>query len=99
MTSDSGLAPVDAAEQTAIDTIWNGAEKPAMASTSARWGNLVEAGGLAEIAFLSGCYKKKTVPNSAKVKNSGEFNAAKRTALVLRSSPWGEYSCMIVEME
>jgi 3-oxoacyl-(acyl-carrier-protein) synthase len=99
MTSDSGLAPVDAAEQTAIDTIWNGAEKPAMASTSARWGNLVEAGGLAEIAFLSSCYTKKTVPNSAKVKNGGEFNSTKRTALILRSSPWGEYSCMIVEME
>ena len=99
MTSGSGLAAVDNAEQTAIDSIWSGASKPAMASTSARWGNLVEAGGLAEIAFLSSCYSKKTVPSSAKVKNSGEFNPGKRNALVLRSSPWGEYSCMIVEME
>ena len=99
MTSGSGLAAVDTAEQTAIDSIWNGAGKPAMASTSARWGNLVEAGGLAEIAFLSSCYAKKTVPGCAKSKNSGEFNPGKRTALVLRSSPWGEYSCMILEME
>jgi 3-oxoacyl-(acyl-carrier-protein) synthase len=99
MTTNSGLAAVDTAEQIAIDTIWSGAEKPAMASTSARWGNLVEAGGLAEIAFLSSCYTKNTVPSSAKVKNGGEFNAGKRKALVLRSSPWGEYSCMIVEME
>jgi hypothetical protein len=60
---------------------------------------MMEAGGLAEIAFLSSCYTKKTVPSTSKAKTGGEFNPGKRTALVLRSSSWGEYSCMIVEME
>lgn len=99
MTSGSGLTSVDTAEQNAIDSIWNGASKPAIASTASRWGNLMEAGGLAEIAFLSSCYSKKTVPSSSKVKSGGEFNSGKRNALLLRSSSWGEYSCMIVEME
>ncbi len=99
MTSGSGLPSVDNAEQTAIDSIWSGTNKPAVASTATRWGNMMEAGGLAEIAFLSSCYAKKAVPSTSKAKTGGEFNAGKRTAVVLRSSSWGEYSCMIVEME
>ena len=99
MTSGSGLASVDMAEQNAIDSIWSGTGKPAIASTASRWGNLMEAGGLAEIAFLANCYNKKNIPSSAKIKSGGEFNSGKRNALVLRSSSWGEYSCMIVEME
>lgn len=99
MTSGSGLASVDNAEQKAIDTVWSGNQKPAIASTASRWGNMMEAGGIAELALLASCYAKKAVPESAKFKNSGEFNPGKRTALVIRSSSWGEYSCMIVEME
>lgn len=99
MTSGSGLASVDNAEQTAIDAIWTGTSKPAVASTASRWGNMMEAGGLAEIAFLANCFTKKAVPSTSKVKTGGDFNPGKRTALVLRSSTWGEYSCMIIEME
>jgi 3-oxoacyl-(acyl-carrier-protein) synthase len=99
MTSHNGLESVDAAEKMAIEALWSSKETPVVASTSSRWGNLLEAGGLGEIAFIAHCYDTKRVPDSAVVRPCGEFNNLKRRALILRSSPWGEYSCMIIEME
>jgi len=98
MTSASGLKSADQAEQTAVNTVWSSAEKPVVAATATRWGNLMEAGGIAEIGFLSDCYAKKSVPESSIVGTTGKFNPEKRTAMIVRTSPWGEYSCMIVEM-
>jgi len=99
MTSHSGVASVDAAEKMAIAAFWSSTEMPVIASTSTRWGNLLEAGGLGEVAFISHCYDTKKIPDSAVVRPGGVFNEHKRRALILRSSPWGEYSCMIIEME
>ena len=102
MTTGSGVAAVDSAEQKAIAAIWSGATKPLVASTATRWGNLMEAGGVAEIGFLHTCYANKSVPESAmSEKNAAsaqKLNIEHRKAAILRATPWGEYTCLIVEM-
>jgi 3-oxoacyl-(acyl-carrier-protein) synthase len=102
MTTGSGVAAVDAAEQKAIAAIWSGATKPMVASTATRWGNLMEAGGVAEIGFLQTCYANKSVPESAMSEKSAvsaqNLNTERRKAAILRATPWGEYTCLIVEM-
>jgi hypothetical protein len=62
---------------------------------------MMEAGGLAEIGFLQNSFTSEKVPASAILGSSANsaLPSAKRHAVVLRSSPSGEYTCMIVRME
>jgi 3-oxoacyl-(acyl-carrier-protein) synthase len=101
MMTGSGINSVDQAEQTAVNALWSQDEKPIMATTATRWGHMMEAGGLAEIGFLQNSFTSEKVPASAILGSSANsaLPSAKRHAVVLRSSPSGEYTCMIVRME
>ena len=102
MTTGSGIACVEDAESVSINQIWNAAYKPVIASTATRWGNLMEAGGVADIGFLHTCYAHKSIPESTAVGDLGRlssFDATRGHALILRSTPWGEYSCVIIKLE
>jgi 3-oxoacyl-[acyl-carrier-protein] synthase II len=102
MTTGSGITCVENAESVSISQIWNASYEPVIASTATRWGNLMEAGGVADIGFLHTCYANKSIPESTAVGDLGRFatfDASRGHALVLRSTPWGEYSCVILKME
>ena len=105
MSGASGVQAVDQVELRALRQILDGgADSPALVVTSRVLGNLLEAGGIIELALVSELYKSGRIPESI----SPDFelspfqqtlNSAKPYALVLRSSPWGEYSCVVVKRE
>lgn len=110
MTTGSGIPQVNTIEQKAIHSIWIDNPKPILATTSGRWGNLMEAGGIADIGFLSECYRNRQIPKSALLSETLEMDSIKENfnlsttdkkhfAIILRASPWGEYSCLIIKME
>ena len=105
LSGASGVKAVDQVELRALRQIFNyGAHSPALAVTSRVLGNLLEAGGIIELALVSELYKSDRIPESispdvALAPFQQIVNRAKPYALVLRSSPWGEYSCVVVKRE
>jgi 3-oxoacyl-(acyl-carrier-protein) synthase len=101
MLSGSGIASVDQAEMRAISNTWGHDYRPVLATTSSRWGQLMEAGGTADIGFLQSVFKTKKVPDSAAWGStaSQSIDKNKRYAVIIRSSPFGEYTCLVVRME
>lgn len=105
MLTGSEVPSVTTGEKSAIQKVWNDKTTPILATTATRWGNLMEAGGIAEIGFLKNAYDKGEIPASAVTegwegtKNTKSFNPSNKIALILRASPYGEYSCLIVKME
>ncbi len=105
MVTGSAIPDVTAIEKSAVSKVWKNKKSPVVATTATRWGNLMEAGGLAEIGFLKNAYSKKEIPATAvadewkDTKSAKEFNPSNTVAMILRTSPYGEYSCLIVKME
>jgi 3-oxoacyl-(acyl-carrier-protein) synthase len=105
MVTGSAINDVTATEKAAIEKVWKDKKKPIVATTATRWGNMMEAGGIAEIGFLQKAYAKSEVPSSAVAeewkgyKSTKEFNPSNKVAMILRASPYGEYSCLVVAVE
>ncbi len=103
LLTGSGIANVDNIELKAIDTIFEFSSiKPILTSTAAVWGNLIEAGGIGELGVLKHCYENRTIPDSiliSRKENRRPFNSTRKNAMILRASPWGEYTCLVVRME
>ncbi len=105
MVTGSAINDVTATEKAAIEKVWKEKKKPIVATTATRWGNMMEAGGIAEIGFLQKAYAKSEVPSSAVAeewkgyKSTQEFNPSNKVAMILRASPYGEYSCLVVAVE
>ena len=105
LSGASGVKAVDQVELRALRQIFSdGAHAPALAVTSRVLGNLLEAGGIIELALVSELYKSGRIPESISPDVvlppfQQLLNSAKPYALVLRSSPWGEYSCVVVKRE
>jgi 3-oxoacyl-(acyl-carrier-protein) synthase len=101
MLSGTGIATQDQTELRAVTNIFNKECQPKLATTATRWGNMMEAGGAAEIGFLRSVFQTKSLPESAVIGpgNDTSLDQNKSHALILRSSPSGEYTCMVVRME
>jgi 3-oxoacyl-(acyl-carrier-protein) synthase len=101
MLSGSGIMSVDQTEMRAVHNTWGQDDRPCLATTTARWGQLMEAGGTADIGFLQYVFKSGVVPASALLgpSPSSKIKIGQRHALILRSSPSGEYTCMVIRME
>jgi 3-oxoacyl-(acyl-carrier-protein) synthase len=101
LLTGSGLSEVDAAELKAIDTFFEFSSiKPILACTASVWGNLIEAGGVGELGVLKHCYENESVPEAILLhKNKRSFSASRKNAMILRASPWGEYTCLVIRME
>jgi 3-oxoacyl-[acyl-carrier-protein] synthase II len=105
MTTGQGETAVHESELNAISAIWTAANKPILATTVARWGNLMEAGGVAEVGFLDACYQMKSLPESSIIESGKTsntktkvFDATRAHAMILRTTTCGEYTCLLVKM-
>ncbi len=103
LTTASGNSVCDSAELTALTRVFSG--KIAVGFSTRSWGHLKEAGGVAEIGLVPYLYEKETIPEAM---SSNELSASgfttkidneKPYCMILRVSPWGEYSCIIVRKE
>ena len=105
MTTGQGEMAVHESELNAIAAVWTAANKPILATTVARWGNLMEAGGIGEIGFLDACYQLKSMPKASIIECEKTvatkpkiFDASRTHAIILRTTTWGEYTCLLVKM-
>ena len=109
MTTGAESQFIRHAEACAVTSLWRSSQAPVIATTASRWGNLMEAGGIAEIGFLDACYRSGSVPKVAVVELPIDstadhhppirvFNPKRPHALILRTTPWGEYTCLLVKM-
>lgn len=105
MTTGLGKMAVHESELNAISAVWTEEDRPLLATTVARWGNLMEAGGIAEIGFLDACYQAKSIPEVAIIVggtsgaiDAKKFNPTRNHAMILRTTTWGEYTCLLVKM-
>ena len=108
LTSGSGLAELDRCELQVLSRVFaKERDKPALGFSSRLWGNLVEAGGLGEIGLLEELYKRKRVPDSMAKSMNGDLDTdfgqiidqTKRHAMIVRVSPSGESTCLLVKWE
>jgi 3-oxoacyl-(acyl-carrier-protein) synthase len=101
MLSGSGISSVDQTELRAVTNTWSQDELPCLATTSTRWGQLMEAGGTADIGFLQSMFKSGAIPESALIGQAPAttLKSNRQHAVILRSSPSGEYTCLVVRME
>ena len=107
MMTAAGVVDVDALETSVLQSFFADVpSKPVLASTTAIWGNLMEAGGLAEIGVVAAAYRAGEWPSGmmirsidANQKPMKSIDAKRPIAAILRSSPWGEYSVLLVRCE
>lgn len=107
MPSATGIQSIDAAELGALNDVFgHQQEKPALAGSTRRWGNVMEAGGVGEIAMAFHLWQAVEVPESWRVlptsMNTAGFTTRwsreKSIAIVFRSTPWGEVAAVAVEV-
>ena len=105
MTSGCGTENMVRAEQLFLQRLGSGlgkSELPAQGSLAPLFGNLMEAGGLLEIAFCKQFYERGQIPASlvsGPAPDARILNREKRHAIILRTSIWGEYSCLLIRVE
>jgi 3-oxoacyl-(acyl-carrier-protein) synthase len=105
LTGAMGLKSIDSAELEGISRVFARVQaKPALGECCGFFGNLMEAGGLAELGLLPLLFKNQDLPSvlrSEAAQASGYatvIDTNKKTALVLRNSPWGEASCLVLRI-
>jgi 3-oxoacyl-(acyl-carrier-protein) synthase len=105
MTTGSQISDVDRVEYASIKQVWNSHQRPIVLTTASRWGHLMEAGGIAEIGFLHHIFCTGQIPETARYDHTGDnrslntFNPSRTVGVILRASPYGEYSCLVVKLE
>jgi 3-oxoacyl-(acyl-carrier-protein) synthase len=90
----SGISLLDANEQAAVASVFGGSDVSVVA-TSRVTGNLMEAGGLFELPFFAAAVSRGGFPDSVRI--SGRFDPAEKPfALVLRTSIYGDVTCLLI---
>lgn len=102
----SGHASLDVGELSALSRVFAEARVlPALGYSCGVTGNLMEAGGLIEMGMVSALYQYGLIPpalQAAAATTAGfatTIDPNRHHALILRVSPWGEYSCVISRRE
>lgn len=100
LQSATGISALDQAELTALSRVFLGMEQlPALGNTTRMLGNLIEAGGVMELALIAPLYAEGELPTSMRPKADVGFgtkiDAGKPYTLIVRVSPWGEYGCIV----
>jgi 3-oxoacyl-[acyl-carrier-protein] synthase II len=103
LTSATGIPALDVAEQRAVADLYQGQafgeDAPVLATTARAWGNLMEAGGVGELGLVSHWFATGEVPPNMRLVGPGRLGAKRPYALVLRTSIFGEATCVLVKME
>lgn len=104
--NSSGESHLDACENTVLSRVYaNERVLPALGCSRKVFGNLMEAGGLIELSCIIDLYERGELPsqmtlpeyNNDQTTFSKTIDTARPYALVLRASPWGEYSAVLVK--
>ena len=106
----SGICAVDRCEISALQRVFGGLgaafEPPALGVTTRVFGNLMEASGILELGLVPRLFAHGELPAVMTAPTSLGFSnrLPRRTpaasyALVLKASPWGEYSCIVLRRE
>lgn len=100
--SGSGYSNIDDAEIKAVHSMFPDKNDAVIATTGTHTGQLMEAGGLLEVAVFRRITEESRVPSHLRVNHDAvekrEFNRERRSAIILRSSFWGEVSCLVIEV-
>ena len=106
----SGIRDLDRCELAALRRVFTGLDsphgRPALGMTTRVLGNLMEASGVVELGLVSRLFAHGELPAVMSAPASTGFSNhmdARQTdapyALVLKASPWGEYSCIVLRRE
>lgn len=104
LASAAGYPPADACEFSVLSRVFaREREFPALGNSSRVAGDLMEAGGLLEIGFAARIFVEGEVPaalrpagHAADSRFGTKVDPLKQHALILRTSPWGEYSVVVI---
>ncbi len=106
LASSTGIARVDTCEFSVLSRVFaNVRELPAVGTFFPVLGHLMEASGLIELGLLSWLYERKelppaVIPSHAEASRwESRIDPTKPYALILKASPWGEYSCVVARKE
>lgn len=108
LANSSGLGQLDACEKSVLSRVYaNERVLPALGCSRKVLGNLMEAGGLFELELARNIYATGKVPagmqspeyDTGDVRYSTHVSKDRSYALVLRASPWGEYSAVLVKVQ
>ena len=104
--NSSGESQLDACENTVLSRVYaNEWVLPALGCSRKVFGNLMEAGGLIELSCINDLYDEGKLPsqialpeyNNERTSFTQTIDRTRPYALVLRASPWGEYSAVLVK--
>ncbi len=101
LASSTGVTRVDACEFSVLSRVFaNARELPAVGTFFPVLGHLMEASGLVELGLLSWLYEQQELPAPLRCQGkSSRIDSSKPYALLLKASPWGEYSCVVARKE
>lgn len=98
MVTGSGQRILDENESNMLRLVF-GDDLPLIASPTKIWGHLMEAGGLADIAYLqTAAQTGKVAPSCLLFGSLNHWDKSERPiGIVVRSSGWGDYSVLVLE--
>lgn len=95
LATQCGLPALDAVERRILADVFGGAA-PAIAALAPILGNTLESGGLVDLLMAPAFFTAGVIPTPLQVEGSAmAIPEHRRHVLVLRTSPWGEYGCVI----
>ncbi len=95
--SGTGVYKQDKQELSAIRSFL---PEAALATTARIWGNMVDAGGIAELALFESLDNKTDLPMNIAIPDSPtKLVKEKSYGIILRSSPQGQFSALLVNIE
>lgn len=103
----SGIPDVDQVELSVLSRVLAKArDLPALGCSSRVFGNLMEAGGVADLALVPLLFATGEIPATMRAEasdanpfKSPTIDPKKPYALVVRTSPWGEHACIVLRKE
>jgi len=104
--NSSGENHLDACENTVLSRVYaNERVLPALGCSRKVFGNLMEAGGLIEFSCINDLYDTGKLPSQMTLSEynndlttfTQKIDSSSPYVLVLRASPWGEYSAVLVK--
>lgn len=94
--SGTGIPSIDGMEATSVAALF-GNSGVTVAATSRVTGNLMEAGGLFELPLFGTACEKGSLPAAITVSGGSIDGRSKPYALILRSSVYGDVSCLLIK--
>jgi 3-oxoacyl-[acyl-carrier-protein] synthase II len=98
LAGQGGLGNLDAVERSVLARVFDGeSAPPAAAALAPVLGNLMEARGVVELGLVADFFAADEIPAAVRLQGyASKIDGARRAALIVQASPWGEYGCLVV---